>query len=137
MIMEKFIVLFYVLSVMFIMFEFLQLICRKELQTRMKEQEERIKKAEKQRRNLRSDEYDKALAQIFVMDLVYVAWAFIGLFSSQWPLFIALCLLTAIPRLRTMRVANNLLSIVLLAMIAANKFYCIVAFPTGLYGLLF
>lgn len=135
--MEGVINFFYAMSVMFIMFEFLQLICRKELQTRMKEQEERIKKAEKQRRNLRRDEYDKTLAQIFVLDLAYVAWAFIGLFSSQWPLFIVLCLLTAIPRLRTMRVANNLLSIVLLVMIAANKYYCIVAFPTGLYGLLF
>ena len=135
--MEGVINFFYAMSVMFIMFEFLQLICRKELQTRMKEQEERIKKAEKQRRNLRRDEYDKALAQIFVFDLAYVAWAFIGLFSSQWPLFVVLFLLTAIPRLRTMRVANNILSIVLLAMIAANKYYCIVAFPTGLYGLLF
>jgi len=135
--MEGVINFFYAMSVMFIMFELLQVFCRKELQERMRMQEEKIQTAEKQNRGLRKNEYDKVLGQIFLWDLSYIAWSLLGLFSSQWVLFLLLLLLTGIPRMRISRVANSFLSIVLLVLIAINKFWPIIDLPRGLYELFF
>ena len=135
--MEGVINFFYAMSVMFIMFELLQVFCRKELRERMRMQEERIQTAEKQNRGLRKNEYDKVLGQIFLWDLSYIAWSLLGLFSSQWVLFLLLLLLTGIPRMRISRVANSFLSIVLLVLIAINKFWPIIDLPRGLYELCF
>lgn len=56
--------------------------------------------------------------------MFYTAWIYIGLFSSQWILFLALCLMSLVSKNRIyIRLIDIILSIIIILFIFLNKFY--------------
>ncbi len=56
--------------------------------------------------------------------MLYVIWAIIGLFTSQWPLFILLLLVSFIPKKHVMvRLLDATISVSILIFIILNRFH--------------
>ena len=67
---------------------------------------------------------DKTYQAYLLMQFFYFAWAMIGLFSSQWFLFLAMFLLAFIPKkIVWLRSVDSLLTLILLMFIVLNAYH--------------
>jgi len=69
---------------------------------------------------------ESSVVFFFPLNLLYMFWAFVGLFTSQWALFAALYLLSLIKRKdrsATYRRINGFISFCILVFIILNKYH--------------
>lgn len=70
------------------------------------------------------DEYSSKQKNVSVLMLLYILWAFIGLFSSQWLTFSVLLLISLIPKkFMAIRWIDSVLSFALLLFIILNAYH--------------
>lgn len=71
-----------------------------------------------------SEQYTQTEKFFGVLQIGYFIWCFIGLFSSQWVLFLPMVILGVIPkRYHTLRYVDSLISLALLIFIILNAYH--------------
>lgn len=108
--------LFYVMALPFVMYEFLSI-------TDTRTMQRLINKAENK------DFQNTSVRLLLVMQIFYMIWAVFGLFTSQWPLFVLLILISFLNNTKKLRShlwwnkTDATLSFLLLVFIILNKFH--------------